>query len=695
MKRRILIVFCGLLTAAASFGQSNLKVSGLGFIRNYNLQSRLAFLHDVDPKAAAELDAALLEDSAFLLLEQMKRKGYQQPTIKGRFSVGEAVETFQWESPYTIQLEVDFRADRAEFIVSPGLLSYYASVSVKGVEGVTALKAEEVERFFIPGGVLFSGKQSRVFTPENLDRRVGRLLAALDDLGYRAARLAEQAVDADAASGAVAVRLVVDPGRLHKVGDVAVELVRDGSADTLTVRSPENIVLTRDWEQAQRVELRNAAYRAGYPDARLSSEVVSDAEEDGNVMRRNLRLRVEYGKKVQLVGIEFREDPETERSVLRRQVKLESGEPLDLIEVNAAQRKLMGLGIFQVVGLGFEPAGGDRRAAVFKLTPSQRKELQLRAGWGSYEQARLGFRWEHRNPRGRAHRYQVEVKQSLKSTLGEVTYSVPQIFGTDLSAYLNADYSFREELSFDRTAKGLAFGTSLQLAQSGWRLSTEYRLSQETADRDNASGFESQENATVASVVLRASLDRRDDFLAPTSGYSLFASVKVASELLGGNVDFQKLEFGGSYHFSISDSTLVHIGLRGGTIFSSANAATNIPFNERYFLGGENSVRGYLEGGAAPLDTNRDEIGAESYVLGNLELEQRVFEQVSLVAFVDGLANSADGTLGGDTERLYSVGVGLRYKTAVGPLRLEYGHNLNPRDSDPDGTLHFSIGFPF
>jgi outer membrane protein assembly factor BamA len=667
-------------------------VSGLGFFKDSNLESRLAFLHDLDPKEAAELDAALLEDSVFLLLEQMKRRGYRQPRIEGRFRVDDAVETFRWTSPYAIQLDVDFRADAAEFIISPGVLSHYESVTV---EGVDLLEAKAVERFFIPGGVLFSGKQARVFTQENLERRIGRLLRALDDLGYRAARVVEQQVEADAVTGAVSVRLVVDPGRLYQVGDVVVEIIRDDATDRREVRRPTDVVLTREWEQAQQVELRNAAYRAGYPDTRIAAEVVSDVAAGANVMRRNLRFRVEYGEKVELAGVEFRDDPATERSVLKRQIKLASGQPLDLIEVNAAQRKLMGLGIYREVGLRFEPADGERRTVVYELTPGQRKELQLRAGWGSYEQARLGFRWEHRNPRGRAHRYEVEVKQSLKSTHGEITYSVPQIFGSDLSAYLNADYSFREELSFDRTAKGVAAGTSLQFPASGLRLSTEYRLSQETADRDNAASFQSREDATVASVILRASIDRRDDFLAPTSGYSLFGSIKVASGLLGGSVDFQKLEFGGSYHFAVSESTLVHLGLRGGTIFTSADSASDLPFNERYFTGGENSVRGYLEGGASPLDANRDEIGAESYLLANLEVEQRLLRQFSVVAFFDGVVNAASGSWGSDSEGLYSAGLGLRYQTAVGPLRLEYGHNLNPRASDPDGTLHFSIGFPF
>jgi len=677
---------------ASIYGQSNLDVSGLGFFKDRSLDARLSFLHNVEPSAEVELDAALLEDSAFLLLEQMKRKGYLQPTIEGWFQVGEEERSVGWEGKYAIQLAVDFIADHAEFIITPGVLSYYESVSVSGVD---VIEPEKVERFFIPGGVLFSGKQAKVFTHENLNRRAGRLVRALDDLGFRSARIVDQQVEADAASGAVNVRLEIEQGRLYKVGEVEVLIARSDGTDERRMESPEDVVLTRAWEQEQRALLRNEAYRAGYPDAKVVSEVVSDVAGAPGVMRRNLRFQVEYGQKVQLAGIEFKGDEATKRSVLRRQIKLETGEPMDLIEVNEAQRKLMGLGIFEEVGLSFEPTGGDARSVVYELTQSQRKELQLRGGWGSYEQARLGFRWEHRNPWGRAHRYEMEAKKSVKATLGDVTYSIPQVFGSDLTAYLNAQYSFREELSFDRTAEGVAMGTSLQLAESGVRLAVEYGFSRETADRDNTVSFQSEENATVASVTFRASLDRRDDFLAPTAGYSLFASFKTASQWLGGSVDFQKLELGGTYHFSLSESTIVHGGVRSGTIFSSGAASDNIPFNERYFLGGENSVRGYLEGGATPLDATGDEIGAESYILVNLELEQRMFSQFSVVAFIDGVANSRSGFLSDGSERLYSVGLGIRYNTVVGPLRLEYGHNPDPRVGDPNGTLHFSIGFPF
>ena len=105
-------------------------------------------------------------------------------------------------------------------------------------------------------------------------------------------------------------------------------------------------------------------------------------------------------------------------------------------------------------------------------------------------------------------------------------------------------------------------------------------------------------------------------------------------------------------------------------------------------------MRGYREGEASPLDQAGDQIGAETYSMFNLELEQRVFSRFSAIVFLDSVVHARDDFTG-ETEWLHSVGLGLRYQTAIGPVRLEYGHNLNPRREDPAGTLHFSIGFPF
>ena len=106
-------------------------------------------------------------------------------------------------------------------------------------------------------------------------------------------------------------------------------------------------------------------------------------------------------------------------------------------------------------------------------------------------------------------------------------------------------------------------------------------------------------------------------------------------------------------------------------------------------------MRGLQQGEAAPRDANGRVVGADTYVSTNLELEQGLTPQWSVVGFADAIGLARDiGDYPFD-DILIAVGGGIRWNTFIGPVRLEYGRNLNPRPHDPAGTLHFSIGFPF
>jgi len=677
------------------FAQENIEVKGLGFFKDRQMDSRLSFLLGYDSAETASLDATVLEDSAFLLFEQVKRQGFLEPTIRGVFRTSEGERSALWEKNYSVQLPVGMTARHAVFRIEPGQLYYYHSVSIKGVP---VLGEKDLREFFIPGGALLTSRANQFYTPENFDRRVQRLLYALEARGYRSASLAEDEVWVEAATGAVSVELRIDPGPLHLVGEVQVAAEESGREIPVEDELIKpGTVFTRDWERYVRQSVLNTVYGQGYPDAEVEMKVLGVRESgEGETGERvhDLRFEVDRGNQVVLTAVRFEGDPGTKRSVLRRQVDLETGERLNRLAVSGGQRRLMGLGIFDDVNVDFEPARGSGRAAVYELHPGQRKELRLRAGWGSYELARVGFDWEHRNPFGRAHRYQLSVKQSIKARSLEFDYLIPRIWGTSAEAYLRAEYNGREEISFDRTSSGIEVGFSDRLAW-GWRVGLTYGISRETAERRNVMDFLSRDKATVAAVEVTAALDRRNSPLTPSRGYALHAGYEIANEAFGGSVNFHRIRLGGSFHFPLTESLFFHSGLNAGTVFSSGEASENIPFLERFFQGGADTVRGYREGRASPLNSSGEEIGSESFVLLNLELEQRVWRQIAVVTFLDSVWNARDAFFQSGRNRLYSIGFGLRYHSPVGPIRLEYGRNLNPRPDDSSGQLHFSIGFPF
>jgi outer membrane protein assembly factor BamA len=199
----------------------------------------------------------------------------------------------------------------------------------------------------------------------------------------------------------------------------------------------------------------------------------------------------------------------------------------------------------------------------------------------------------------------------------------------------------------------------------------------------------------VGSIIADIKHDRRDNPLYPRRGYKIFGNFEVASDYLGGEANYERVQVSGSWHHPIGGGRYVSLGLTHAVVVTVGSTAKNLPFNRRFFPGGENSIRGYGEGEASPRDAQGRFIGAETITLGTAEFEQALTPQWSLVLFSDSLGYAASAANYPFDTGLFSVGVGIRWKTLIGPVRLEYGHNLNPRRRDPVGTLQFSLGYPF
>ena len=696
-KRIGLALLLACLWPALLCGQTNVKVKGLGFFGNLDMDRRLSFLNGVDPSEEEALRMLSVEDDAYILMQLLRKQGYRAPSIEAEalFAVG-APRSYRWEFPFQTQLEPgeDFlRPESVTFICRPGILQYYESVQV---EGVTVIESGRLEDFFIPSGVLFSSRKDRAYTPESLDQRISRLMAAVRSYGHAEVRLVSREVEMDPDTGATVVRLGFDEGPPHRVGRVSLEESRpEGTSLELPEEGLEGEVYSESVRREVRQDVLNQLYRAGYPDAEARVEEKRHSPGDDGVVRVDLFLQLDPGTRVAFAGSVFEPEGIMKRSVLERQTRLEELEAYDLIAVEEGRRRLLSLGVLGGVDLKHEVLSPTRRRAVYRLDPLPRKKLSLRLGYGSYEQLRAGVIWEHRNLFSRAHRYELEVKRSFKSFNADGTYLIPHFFDKRVTAYARLGHEYREEITFEQETSEVVFGASRKLVLPGAEVSLEYGFERLDTTRDPGSSFEAPDDARVSSISLRFVLDRRDSVLFPTRGFDAGIRVKSAFDTFGSESRFDKIELSGSYHRSLGGALYLHAGLKYGTILSRAPSSTYLPFGERFFPGGANSVRGYRRGEASPLDLDGSLVGAESFLLGQVELEQRILRNFSLVAFWDGVGLSRDQTSLPEEEFLYSIGLSLRFRTVVGPVRLEYGYNPEARDNDPSGALHFSVGFPF
>jgi Outer membrane protein/protective antigen OMA87 len=410
----------------------------------------------------------------------------------------------------------------------------------------------------------------------------------------------------------------------------------------------------------------------------------------------DMRAIVRTGPQIHVRDVMFTGNHRTRDEVLERRLPLDEGDLLDRIRAERGRYRLSRLGVFDSVELKYENVDEHTRDVLYQLEEGKQIDVSLLFGWGSYELLRGGVQLDQYNVWGRAHHQRLKVIQSFKSSSADYMYTMPEFFGENMDVFVTADGLRREEVSFTRLEYGGGAGVRKYFRHLRTDVSTRYSyqvLEAQGADADlEEVGLQ---NSRAAAIITDVNHDRRDNPLYPRKGYKVFANLELASDYLGGDVNYQRLDLSSAWHWPVSDSQWVHFGLSHGLVGTIGDTADDLPFNKRFFPGGENSIRGYKEGEAAPRNAEGKVIGAETYLLGNLEFEQGITPTWSLVGFVDAVGFAQRLQAYPADEVLVSVGIGIRWKTFIGPVRVEYGHNLNPRSHDPSGTLHFSLGFPF
>ena len=442
--------------------------------------------------------------------------------------------------------------------------------------------------------------------------------------------------------------------------------------------------------------VRRSFYERGFPDVTVTFSARIDGERAG-VKAVEVTATIAPGLHVTVGQVRFEGNVRTKESVLRRRVHAAAGGPLDPLEFERARYRLSRLGVFTAVDLRYEPPEGEVRDPVFLLKEGRRWDASLLVGYGSYEQARAGVELRQLNLFGLAHQTRLELVQSMKGSRGDYTYTVPELFGESIDGTAKLFGLQRQEESFLRQEFGATLALKRPLPWFNIDATVGYTF-QSLRNRDNTLGTSGVDPAkiNVASIDLGLTSDRRDNPLRPRRGYRWFAQVELASRALGGQPDYQRLVVGAAYHTAWGSSRWIHLGISHGVITTQgASDDRLLPVNKRFYPGGESSIRGYQEGEAAPRGADGRFLGAKTFLLANLELEQALTTDWSVVVFIDALGTAARLANYPFDEKLYSAGVGLRYHTLIGPVRLEYGRNLNPRTGDPIGTLHFSVGLPF
>ncbi len=346
------------------------------------------------------------------------------------------------------------------------------------------------------------------------------------------------------------------------------------------------------------------------------------------------------------------------------------------------------------------------------------RELGFSLGYGTFEGPIAGFKVRDRDFNGTGRPISFSVDYSTRTLSGQLLYLDPYLFETDNQLRLRLQAIQRSLDSYDKAEiNGLAEITrplTKHLKVSAFALVKNEKISNLMISPENAGLLQYESNSLGATVAL----DLRDNPINPGKGLITDAAVDIATSALGSDLDFVRGTYRVTYFQPIGKTKQTLIaGFRLGVIkpmgvnsgpfrikdpsddpkLPLIQAGSKFPIDERFFNGGSTTVRSFGERQLGPFDQRTGQpIGGEAFTIFNLEYEfPLVLADLRGAVFFDaGNLRPRAQDLGFADER-YGIGAGLRYNLPIGPLRLDYGVNPNPRKNEDFGAFHFSFGFAF
>jgi translocation and assembly module TamA len=331
-----------------------------------------------------------------------------------------------------------------------------------------------------------------------------------------------------------------------------------------------------------------------------------------------------------------------------------------------------------------------------KLEPAPPRTISGAVGYGTGEGARVEASWQHRNlirPEG-AVTFRGVVgtqEQSLGAIIRRNNYKARDrvLTGQLLFSHLDED-------AFEARSVTLAAGLERQtniIWQKKWTWSygAEITASRED-DTVKATGAPRRRKFLTGALPSSLSYDGSDDLLNPTRGYRLSGRISPEVSLQNGTFGYAKAQIDGSAYLPIGSGRTVIAGrVRLGSIIGAS--VERIAPTRRFYAGGGGSVRGYGYQKIGPIDVNGDPAGGRS--LAEFSIEARIrFGDFGVVPFLDA-GNLYAATLPTFDKMRYGAGLGIRYYTSFGPIRVDVGTPINRRRGDSRIAVYVSLGQAF
>jgi outer membrane protein insertion porin family len=532
---------------------------------------------------------------------------------------------------------------------------------------------------------------------------------SLAEWGDKGREVVRASTTFDEANKRILLDLSVNEGPKYRLAGIKITGTTHFTEEELLgkMRSPQGKSFNQDHWDEDLARLRAAFTEKGYIYANVSPEFSWD-DEAGTL---EVAITVVENSKAYIERIDIRGNEVTKDKVIRRVLTLEPGDAFDTETVNRDKMRIFNLGFFENVAIDTQPGSDmDKLVLIYDVSPERKTgTLSLGAGYSSVE-GLVGFlQVSQNNLFGNGQAVSAQWDFGDRKSSYSLSFTEPWLmdkpvsFGIDIYRILRTQ-SYASQ-GFDQTSTGgsLRLGYRFRDAWDAWQVFNTYRY--QSDEYSNISpGLQinaGQEN--ISSITPSVVRDSRDNiFDASRGSYNIF-SLTMAGGYLGGDRHFIKPVYDTRLHFTTPAIfgwqwlQRFVLGFRGrvgyATPYDAGTGLSEVPISERFYMGGTDTVRGYLErslGGQVSLR------GGHFTLLNNIEYGFKPAPPIKLRAFYDS-GNIWDSVEDVNWERPYlypSVGFGMLFTipTSVIQIRLDWGYGLDPTERDPNGRIHFNIG---
>ena len=532
---------------------------------------------------------------------------------------------------------------------------------------------------------------------QNLEEDMERIVGVYQDHGFVQMRVEKYDVSVDRERARVTITIDVVEGAQYRIGTIKV-----GGVTLVPEEEVRRQLGLKSGEIFSRTALRDGVRNITdlYSTiGRASADVVPRTDQQ-SASTIEVAIEVTEGPEVYVERINITGNTRSEDRILRREIPFVEGDLFTLQKLQRARQRLVNLGYFDMVNVTTQP-GTDKTRIIVNVEVTERPTgiFSIGGGFSSVDSFVGTLDISQNNFLGRGWQLSLRLRAGANSQQGIISFTEPWLFDRPLSAGFDLFNVRRDFTEYDYDSLGGTVRLSHPFAEY-WRWQVSYRLTQDEIDdvrSDDPLLTDEEGTRLTSAITLGLTRDSRDAVAAPTRGGFTIITLDLAG--LGGDSRFVKTVASTTYFKPIwlghILSGRVEAGYGFGWDEDGLTGRDELPVFERFYLGGPNSIRSVKARRVSPVDDAGTRIGGTSEVLGNVEYIVPLPFNFRMAAFFD-IGNAYGFSTKFDlTDTREAAGAGVRWQSPFGPIRVDYGINLDRRKGEDFGAIQFSVGSPF